>query len=351
MTTSPHGIAIHPDVYARLRTHVLNRLAAKDHGFSDLNLHQTSVHCNGAALGHRPDEAEEAHHHEHYGPGGIRNHDYADRSWDPEQIATVLIECAEMDVPCEPQEALAADAFPIWRAAVDNLMTPPSVITRTTADQHVHLDPSMVAEWSGLVCPGGADCLAYPRLYDVRVERAHDDRVLSSGSHSVDSRALDIARCLLNAEEALAWVSMTSDDSFYAPRARDAGTRLRHAMTFIQPLLPEDTPTASASVPPPGEDHPLDLRSPQWAGFVEAKVEAVKDALRPIAIDPVEPELNAMAVAVVAMMIEERRAASAATHRLRTWVEAEVSDHYDPVISPTIHDDLRTVLGMPPADR
>jgi hypothetical protein len=37
--------------------------------------------------------------------------------------------------------------------------------------------------------------------------------------------------------------------------------------------------------------------------------------------------------------------------RVRAWVEREVSDWYDPVVPPDLHDDLRLVVGLPPYDR
>lgn len=38
----------------------------------------------------------------------------------------------------------------------------------------------------------------------------------------------------------------------------------------------------------------------------------------------------------------------AALARVRTWVEAEVSDWSDPVIGPDLNDALRVVVGLPP---
>ena len=43
--------------------------------------------------------------------------------------------------------------------------------------------------------------------------------------------------------------------------------------------------------------------------------------------------------------------AAIALARVRAWVEREVSDWYDPVIDPDLHDALRTVAGLPPLDR
>lgn len=244
---------IHPDVHARLRHHVLDRLAAKDHGLSDLNLHQASVHCNGAALGHDRDEAEDAHHHEHYGPGGIRNHDYADRSWHPEQIATVLIECAEMDLTCDPTEAAGPDAYDLWCTAIDNLMTPAPTIVSTAADQHLHLHPREITTWDGTTCPHGIGCEVYPRLYDVRIERHHDGHVRSHGSASVGNRSDDIARGILAARAALdfaaavATTDTTRHHGALLPMVERAQEQLTAALTMVHPLLYPSTGNESTS--------------------------------------------------------------------------------------------------------
>lgn len=34
--------------------------------------------------------------------------------------------------------------------------------------------------------------------------------------------------------------------------------------------------------------------------------------------------------------------------KVRTWVEEEVADYYDPVIDPELHTALRIVVGLPP---
>lgn len=237
---------IHPEVNARLREHIIRRLAVTDHGFSALNLHQVSVHCNGAALGHTPDEAEEAHHHEHYGPGGLRNHDYADRSWDPEKIATVLIECAEMDLTCPRSEAAEPTAFPTWRAAVDALMVPATVIARTKPDEHLHLDAAdtvNIADWDGTtVCPDGVACEIYPRLYDVKVERTHDGAVRSTHAQRIDNRPDDIARGFLSAQETLVWMEAlihepTDPLHHMLPTVRKGLDNLRASLAMAYPVL------------------------------------------------------------------------------------------------------------------
>lgn len=35
---------------------------------------------------------------------------------------------------------------------------------------------------------------------------------------------------------------------------------------------------------------------------------------------------------------------------VRAWVHDDVSDWYDPVIGPDLHDALRVVTGLPPLD-
>lgn len=233
---------IDPTVHDRLRTYVINRLGAKDHGFSDLNLHQTSVHCNGAALTHTPADAEDLHHHEHYGPGGLRNHDYADRSWDPEKIATVLIECAEMDLTCDPDEARSADAFPIWRRAIDVLMTPATITTATQPDEHVHMEQKQTQDWDGTVCPDGQACEVYPRLYDVNVKRTHDGKPRGAHSRRIDNRPDDIARGLLAAQEALTWLEVAMYEPedplhYMLPRVQHAQTNLRASIAMLYPIV------------------------------------------------------------------------------------------------------------------
>lgn len=114
----PSGVP--PHLYARLSAYVRDRLSG-DHGYSDLALHQVSAHCNGAALCHTPAESEDAHHHEHYGPGGIRNHDYDDHSWDTEEVIHVIIDSAEMDLSTAREEHLDLHK---WQDAIDDLMNP-----------------------------------------------------------------------------------------------------------------------------------------------------------------------------------------------------------------------------------
>ncbi len=65
-------------------------------GHDDLRRHLVSAHYNGAALGLSDYAALVEHHHEHAGPGTIRNHDANSRHWDQTDIARVLAETREM---------------------------------------------------------------------------------------------------------------------------------------------------------------------------------------------------------------------------------------------------------------
>jgi hypothetical protein len=52
--------------------------------------HLVAVHKNAAALDCDLLANWEAHHHEHHGPGGIRNHPYGDLGYDPAEVGRVL---------------------------------------------------------------------------------------------------------------------------------------------------------------------------------------------------------------------------------------------------------------------
>lgn len=58
----------------------------------ELRLHVLSVHANLAALRLTDREVKQHHHEEHFGPCGLRNHDYTDRTWSPEQARQRLDE-------------------------------------------------------------------------------------------------------------------------------------------------------------------------------------------------------------------------------------------------------------------
>lgn len=125
----PSGVPSH--LYPALALYVRARLSG-DHGYSDLALHNASVHCNGAALCHTNAEAEDYHHHEHYGPGGIRNHDYADHSWDIEKVIHVILDSAAMDLSTARDEHL--DLLK-WQGAIDDLMDRPAEGTVDTQSE------------------------------------------------------------------------------------------------------------------------------------------------------------------------------------------------------------------------
>lgn len=57
-----------------------------------LNLHLLTVHLNDVALTLDEHEAREQHHDEHFGPGGLRNHDAASLHYDLDKARTLLAE-------------------------------------------------------------------------------------------------------------------------------------------------------------------------------------------------------------------------------------------------------------------
>jgi len=59
-----------------------------------LRLHLASEHAL-AGLGF--DDPVGTHEHEHDGPCTIRDHPRKSRHWDPEKVAAVIVEAAEMD--------------------------------------------------------------------------------------------------------------------------------------------------------------------------------------------------------------------------------------------------------------
>jgi hypothetical protein len=58
----------------------------------DLAMHLIGVHRNAAAGHSTPEDNADCHWHEHFGPGGIRDHEYARRWYDPEQVEETLEE-------------------------------------------------------------------------------------------------------------------------------------------------------------------------------------------------------------------------------------------------------------------
>jgi hypothetical protein len=59
--------------------------------------HLAAVHKNSAAPGNDLATNREGHHHEHFGPGGLRTHPYEDLSYDDADLAAVLAEAAAED--------------------------------------------------------------------------------------------------------------------------------------------------------------------------------------------------------------------------------------------------------------
>lgn len=57
-----------------------------------LAFHAISKHCNIAAIHNSFSDNWDYHHEDHYGPGGIRNHPFDDRSFDEEKVEKVLEE-------------------------------------------------------------------------------------------------------------------------------------------------------------------------------------------------------------------------------------------------------------------
>lgn len=57
-----------------------------------LRLHLLSAHCNLAAPLITDEEAIDQHHHEHYGPGGIRNHDAVSTDWDMTKCQNLFVD-------------------------------------------------------------------------------------------------------------------------------------------------------------------------------------------------------------------------------------------------------------------
>lgn len=58
----------------------------------DLAMHLVGRHKNIAAVHNTPEDNDEAHKWDHVAPGGIRNHEFSDRSYDPLVVEQVLEE-------------------------------------------------------------------------------------------------------------------------------------------------------------------------------------------------------------------------------------------------------------------
>lgn len=65
-----------------------------------LAMHTIGVHCNAAAISERSfAELRDQHEHEHFGPGGLRNHSYTDLSYDAATVEEVLEEAEGDECP------------------------------------------------------------------------------------------------------------------------------------------------------------------------------------------------------------------------------------------------------------
>lgn len=153
---------------ATLRAYIATKL--DEVRYSDLSLHIVSAHCNGAGLNNTHADLLDDHHHEHHGPGGIRNHPYDDLFWDVEKIATVLIECAEMYGDSD------TDVITAYKAAIDQLMERPDKVTAIAPGAHLHDPAPDPRKYTGEQCTT-AQCDQYPRFYDLKVTLTPDSDV------------------------------------------------------------------------------------------------------------------------------------------------------------------------------
>ena len=147
-------------------------------GHRALNLHLLSEHADGGALGLRPEEAEEAHHHEHFGPGGIRNHPFESRQFDPAKATVVINECAEM---------LGDDLT----AGVQRLLARPVQTYYTQPGAHTH-EPPNAQQPTPTVCLVD-QCPAYPRWVDVQSRRDANGVFLTASSMKIDTYSHRVA--------------------------------------------------------------------------------------------------------------------------------------------------------------
>lgn len=151
-------------------------------GHGRLNLHLLSAHANGAALGLTPAEAEDAHHREHFGPGGIRNHPYSNWSFDPVKASRTIDEAAQMNGDDHDKEVAALLARP------DQQFTLP-------LGSHTH-DPIGADHPNPAACTH-RPCEVFPRAIEVTVTRDADGAYKSSQSTTVTSLG-DLAHATLS---------------------------------------------------------------------------------------------------------------------------------------------------------
>lgn len=69
------------------------KAARKARAAYDLAMHLISMHADPMAVSRPYAESQEQHDYEHTGPGTIRNHPRANRSWDETKSELVLEEC------------------------------------------------------------------------------------------------------------------------------------------------------------------------------------------------------------------------------------------------------------------
>lgn len=63
----------------------------------NMAFHLVAVHRNAAALGNDEDTNAKLHNQEHFGPGGLRDHDSHSRHWDADTVEAVLEEAERED--------------------------------------------------------------------------------------------------------------------------------------------------------------------------------------------------------------------------------------------------------------
>lgn len=63
----------------------------------DLAMHLVGRHKNSAAVHSTAADNFNAHHHDHTGPGGVRNHPYYDYSYGEAEVEEVLEEAEEAE--------------------------------------------------------------------------------------------------------------------------------------------------------------------------------------------------------------------------------------------------------------
>lgn len=205
-------------------------------GHSALNLHLLSEHSNGAALSLSPEEAKDQHHHEHFGPGGIRNHPYESRAFDAAKATIVIDECAEM---------MGEDRA----AATQELLTVPDEpefgwLHTLPVGLHTHDAQNQTACTNGNLCP------TYPRWVASHSERNPEPRVPATGILKFEN-ASDMAAyhlMIMGRELVLLEATLTDPE---APKPFEAALAIagRQHYTAVQAILfPILYPEAAADI-------------------------------------------------------------------------------------------------------